>query len=133
VTRNKAKLNALEVDIKYLIKYLTGDPSNQGAKLSLWQLELERNGILRREKEQWRLRCRALWLANGDNNTKYFHNFASQNKVRKHIWEIKGGNGEFVTDHDSLKEEPIHYFKNFFKDSPTPNTAKQCKLIYFFP
>jgi hypothetical protein len=94
VTRNKAKMIAIEADIKDLIKYLVGDPSNQGAELSLWQLELERNGILRREEEQWHLRSRALWLASGDNNTKYFHNFASHNRVRKHIWEIKGGNDD---------------------------------------
>jgi hypothetical protein len=35
VTRNKSKMNVLEADIKDLIKYLIGDPSNQGAKLSL--------------------------------------------------------------------------------------------------
>jgi hypothetical protein len=115
VKRNKAKMIAMEADIKELIKLLAGDPSNQGAESSLRQLELERNKILRQEEDQWQLRSRALWLASGDNNTKYFHNFANHNRVRKHIWEIKGDNDDLVNDSDSLKKEAVLHFKNFYK------------------
>jgi hypothetical protein len=56
----------IEVDIKDIIKYLSGDPTNEGAMVSLRQLEFERNEILRKEEEQWCLRSRALWLFNGE-------------------------------------------------------------------
>jgi hypothetical protein len=51
LARNKEKMVSLESDIKESIKTLVGDPTNQETKLSLRQLELERNGILRRDEE----------------------------------------------------------------------------------
>jgi len=63
----------------------------------------------------------ALWLAIGDNNTKYFHKFANHNRVRKHIWEIKGDNDDLVNDSDSLKKEAVLHLKNFYKASTCPN------------
>jgi len=72
-------------------------------------------------------------MTSGDNNTKYFHNFSSHNRVRKHIWEIKGGNSDIVTKQDALKEASIHYFKDFYKALPILNTTEQCKLIEYFP
>jgi hypothetical protein len=130
---NKEKLLLLESDIKDTIKILGGDPSDHTTALSLQHLEMERNGILRGEEEQWRLRSGALWMSNGDNNTKYFHKFASFNGVRKHIWEINNGHGDIVTKHDSIKDTTVKYFKGFYKDPTISNTIEQCKLIDFYP
>jgi len=79
------------------------------------------------------LRSRALWLASGDTNTKYFHNFASHNRVKKYIWDIKGENGETVNDHALIKKEVATYFNNFYKAPNNLNTIEQCKLIDYFP
>jgi hypothetical protein len=51
--RKKDKLVSLESDIKETIKILGGDPSDQATVISLQHLELERNGILKAEEEQW--------------------------------------------------------------------------------
>jgi hypothetical protein len=44
-------------------------------------MELERNKILLGFEEQWRLRRRAIWIQSGDNNTKFFHNYASHSMI----------------------------------------------------
>jgi hypothetical protein len=72
-------------------------------------------------------------MASGDMNTKYFHNFANHNRVRKHIWEIKGDNDDLVNDSDSLKKEAIHHFKNLYKASTCLKLEDQCKLIHHYP
>ena len=48
-------------------------------------MELERNNILKGAEEQWRLRNRAIWMASGDNNTKYFHNFSSHRRTKTRL------------------------------------------------
>jgi hypothetical protein len=124
---------AIEAEIKESIKNLVGDPTNQGAESTLRKLEMERNDILRQEEEQWRLRSKALWLAIGDSNTKYFHNLASHNRVKKHIWDIKAINGELKNDRETLKQEALHYYNFFYKATAGPNIAEKCKLIDYYP
>jgi hypothetical protein len=79
------------------------------------------------------LRSRALWLASGDNNTTFFHNLANHNRVRKHIWEIKGDNGEPVNNSDAIKSEAVNHFKTFYKASTCTNVEEQCNLIDHYP
>jgi hypothetical protein len=94
---------------------------------------MERNEILRGEEEQWRLRSRALWLTSGDKNSRYFHKFASFNRVRKHIWKINNGHGDIVTEQESIKEATVNFFKDFYKASTAPSMTEQCKLIELYP
>jgi len=47
------------------------------------QVWLERGEIL------WRQRSKALWLKEGDQNTRYFHRKASQRKKRNEIIRLK--------------------------------------------
>jgi hypothetical protein len=133
MARNKGNLLNLEADIKETILRMVGDPNNLEEGKILRQLELERNLILRGIEEQWRLRSRATWLESGDNNTKFFHNYASHSRNQKHIWEIIGGNGVKINDQDLLKQEAVHYFQNFYKAPTVQNTTDQCKIIDMFP
>lgn len=45
--------------------------------------------ILRKEEEAWRQKSRAVWLAQGDANTIYFHQYPYYRKVTNAVWEIK--------------------------------------------
>jgi hypothetical protein len=100
---------------------------------SLRRLEVERNTLLLQEENKWILRSRATWLASGNANTKIFHNFASHNRVKKFIWDIKGADGDPVNEDSLLKKEVVTYYKNFYKESICHNTAEQYTLIEHFP
>jgi exonuclease III len=106
-TQNKAKLSLIEDEIKSYSDILSHDYNEIKTKDILRCLELERNELLRSEEEHWRLRSRALWLAGGDRNTKYFHKIASHNRVKKHIWEIVRDDGVKVVDQQGIKEEAV--------------------------
>jgi hypothetical protein len=57
-------------------------------------LEEKRKKFLLDEEETWRQKSRAIWLQQGDQNTKFFHHYASHRKNRKLLWEIKDEAGQ---------------------------------------
>jgi len=63
------------------------------AKATLTELEAQRSKILLEWEETWRLRSRAIWLQAGDDNTKFFHNFAKGRWVNNTIWQILNEHG----------------------------------------
>jgi hypothetical protein len=78
----------LEADLEllYAHKYIGSLTVDLYHRLSL--LEEERNKFLLDEEESWRQKSRAIWIKSGDNNTKFFHNFASYERNKKHLWDI---------------------------------------------
>lgn len=57
-------------------------------KVSIYNLEGIKLDILNKEEAFWRKKSWALWLALGDLNTKYFHNYANHHRVINVIWEL---------------------------------------------
>ncbi|XP_074313417.1 uncharacterized protein LOC141648588 [Silene latifolia] len=49
--------------------------------------------LLKQEEIYWKQRSRALWLKEGDRNTKYFHKKAGQRKEKNHIAKLVDDNG----------------------------------------
>jgi hypothetical protein len=43
------------------------------------------------EESKWRQKSRAVWLVEGDNNTRYFPNFAKIRNTTNTIYSIKNG------------------------------------------
>ena len=48
----------------------------------------------------WRQRARMQWLAEGDNNTKFFHKKASARKAKNHILELQRADGSMTSDQE---------------------------------
>eukprot|EP00253_Pinus_taeda_P025535 PITA_25535 len=56
-----------------------------GKKNLIRSLEKKKLNLLIKEEALWRLKSQALWLKEGDRNTKFFHNFANARRRRNSI------------------------------------------------
>jgi hypothetical protein len=83
-------------------------PSNEEKSLMAKISEL-----LSREEVLEKQRSRALWLADGDRNTKFFHARTKERAMRNKIKSVKKEDGTIVTSHDELESEANGFFQNF--------------------
>jgi hypothetical protein len=74
-----------------------------------------------------------LWLDNGDKNSKYFHNYASYNRIKNHIWKIDNTLGQIVSNQKSIKEVVVNCFKDCYKKPIVSNLLEQCQILEHYP
>eukprot|EP00253_Pinus_taeda_P019452 PITA_19452 len=99
----------------------------------LKDLELERKRILQNREESWRLKSRAIWLQAGDDNTKFFQNYAKGRKNSNTIWEMEKANGDKARSFEELASLGNSYFKNLFKQPEEATIAEVIRATQFFP
>ncbi|XP_074265725.1 uncharacterized protein LOC141588170 [Silene latifolia] len=75
------------------------------------------NSLLRQEEVFWRQRSRALWLKEGDSNTKYFHRKAGQRKKKNRIGKIVVNGGRIMTGDEEIKGASVNFFSSLFTSS----------------
>lgn len=59
-------------------------------------LEARKLSILKLDEERWRQKSRAIWLDKGDLNTKFFHSYVDNRRVKNFVWEILNANGQSI-------------------------------------
>ncbi|KAK1314858.1 hypothetical protein QJS10_CPA06g01033 [Acorus calamus] len=73
-------------------------------------------GLLSMEEAEWRLRSRATWLKEGDNNTAFFHKIANQRRRKNRIGAVKVGQERFVEE-SQIRSIFLMHFKASFRAS----------------
>ena len=66
-------------------------------------LKVKKGKLLAHEVLTWRLKSRALWIEQGDSNTKYFHSFATSRCNHKTIWDLDDGSSNLFNNIELLK------------------------------
>lgn len=77
----------------------------------IWDLVKRNQKLLAIEEASWCLKSRAIWLKEGDKNTKFFHRFTNKLWEANTIWEIKNEEGISYTTQEAIAEESVKYFK----------------------
>jgi hypothetical protein len=97
------------------------------------ELMIKKQELLRIEESNWRQKSRAVWIQEGDNNTKYFHKFASFRRMTNSIWEIKDDQGKKVTNFEEIVGAGKKNFSSLFKEPVGCPITEILKVINIFP
>jgi exonuclease III/ribonuclease HI len=95
----------------------------------LRDLEKQHAELLARQETMWRQRSRAVWLRDGDKNTKFFHNKASQRSKDNGITKIKDGAGVWKRGTEQIERVLISYFEDLFSSSSPSNIEETCAVV----
>ena len=106
---------------------------NQETKDTLVGLQGHRNTILLEKEETWRLKSRALWLACGDKNTKFFHAYAKGRKDLNTIWCLEDDRGRRRESFEELDETGVEHFQNLFKAPVGAHIVEIMQVAQVFP
>jgi hypothetical protein len=91
------------------------DLDEEEKRKKLWlPMELER--ILLCEEISWRQKSRAIWLKEGDKNTKFFHRMANSNRRNNSIDSINV-NGSLTYNPEEIKEHIVQFYSRLFTDN----------------
>ncbi|XP_074265047.1 uncharacterized protein LOC141587463 [Silene latifolia] len=71
----------------------------------------------RQEEQYWRQRSRALWLKDGDRNTKFFHLRAGERKRKNHIHKLIDDTGVVREGNEAIACVANDYFRSLFSTS----------------
>ena len=91
-----------------------------------WVLRLKKeiNDLLSKEEKMWKQRSRALWLHEGDNNTRYFHSQATHRLKRNGIEALENTRRERYVDENSIENILVDFYQNLFASS-SPNQIEE--------
>ena len=113
--RKEFVLKKIETDLEAM-QSLEGDGyESLGKKDKLIKMEAERRKILKDSEDQWRLKSRAIWLEAGDENSKFFQNYAKGRKNSNKICIIKKNDGGVKKTFEELTSLGCSHFKYLFK------------------
>ena len=81
------------------------------------------------EETWWHQRSRAIWLQNGDKNTKYFYMKANQRKRKNRIERIQDDSGLIHYDPNNIEVFFIDYFKTIFTSQNPINLDDTVQVV----
>ncbi|KAL5749548.1 hypothetical protein ACOSP7_024151 [Xanthoceras sorbifolium] len=62
----------------------------------------------------WRQRSRAMWLKDGDRNTRFFHSKATQRRRRNRIVGLMGDDGRWRDKIEEIEREVVDFYSDLF-------------------
>jgi hypothetical protein len=108
-------LKNIEVQLDLFYQNIDSTFSSNTSRDELKTLEAKRRKLLADKEATWRLKSRAVWLENGDENTKFFHAYAKGRKEANTIWSLKDQEDRPVTTFEGLANMGKNHFQTLFK------------------
>lgn len=88
------------------------------------ELDMKHAELLKSEATLWRQRSRAVWLKEGDKNTKFFHGKANQRRRVNEVRKLKDEAGIWGYGRNNVEKILLNFFSDLFSSS-TPTGMDQ--------
>lgn len=75
--------------------------------------------LLEKQEIFWKQRAKQFWLGEGDQNTRFFHNFASVRKEHNKIKKLKDEHGLWKETDEEIQAVITSYFETQFRTTTT--------------
>jgi len=131
--REDEQLSKVEEDLNDLLDERNLGFITQDDKARLVELENQKKNILKGREEATKLRSRATWLKAGDENTRFFHNFAKGRKVANTIWNLPLPEGGLADSFNKLSHLSTSHFRGLYKNPAGTNLAEIINVASHFP
>eukprot|EP00253_Pinus_taeda_P010579 PITA_10579 len=131
--KQNESLNKLDIQIRELEDPEADAYATQESKERIVNLEKSRAKILLDKEEEWKLKSRAIWLKEGDENTKFFHNYAKGRKNANTIWKLKDSEGREASNFEALSDMGKNHFQSLFSDPGGVSLAEIIRTAQSFP
>ena len=131
--RQQETLKGIEGKIKEVYDNNKEGVFNSKELEDLKKLEATKDGLLLQEEKKWRLKSRALSLAEGDQNTKFFHRYASQRKSINTIHEVKNTRGILAKTYEEKSKVVVEHFQELFKEPAGCLIGEMLEVLDLFP
>lgn len=128
----KNRLSSIRKEITSTVKTLKEASMWEGSvdELAKYkELDRRHEELLKLEETMWRQRSRAMGLKQGDKNTKFFYNKASQRHKVNEIKKIKDDDGVWWRGDDKIERVLVSYFDNLFASSNPTEVEETCSVI----
>jgi hypothetical protein len=97
------------------------------------RVEARHRLLLAEQEEMWRLKSRAIWLENEDENTKFFQAYAKGRRDENTIWSLKDREGRSITSFEGLAKMGENHFQTLFKADMSANIEETIKVALYLP
>ncbi|KAL5740942.1 hypothetical protein ACOSQ2_030122 [Xanthoceras sorbifolium] len=113
--RKKKKASLAELrSLKDELEALYGRSQDRGVVDRIVSVEQQIDGIYDRLEKFWRQRSRAMWLKDGDRNTRFFHSKATQRRRRNKIVGLMGDDGRWRDKIEEIEREVVDFYSDLF-------------------
>ncbi|KAK1648056.1 hypothetical protein QYE76_065861 [Lolium multiflorum] len=106
----RKRLRELQVELNLVMS----GPLSDDALSKQRELQIQIENLLEQEEIYWVQRGRANWLRHGDQNTAFFHRFASGRRKRNFIKQLTNESGNIIDDQDQMMDIASGYFQHLF-------------------
>eukprot|EP00253_Pinus_taeda_P016547 PITA_16547 len=131
--RDDQTLREVEIEIVDFESNLGGLYNSNEHKDRISSQYADRGEILKDSEESWRLRSRAIWMLEGDDNTKFYHKFANGRKAINTIWKLPNEQGQPLNTFPQLAALASSHFKQIYRAPPIVNLAEIIHVAQLFP
>ncbi|XP_075633948.1 uncharacterized protein LOC142606496 [Castanea sativa] len=101
-------------DKRKMLARIEAKTMRRGDNSRLRELKAEIHDLMDKETRMWCQRSRVLWLKNGDSNSKFFHNKATQRFRKNSISGIEDKRGNWQEQPEAIGDIIMVYFAELF-------------------